>query len=318
MNRTFNTIKSNVGLNVGDSSISMINLIGTYINNRMMEIYRRCNIVDINRSDYQFTTTAGTEDYILPQDFGKELSVRDATNNILLSRSDAQESIMRNPDDTDTQGSVRRYVIMDKTVRNQPTSASVVSFVSTSASDTSQTIYVKGFDANGYEDYDQVTIAGTTTASTTKSFIRILYIAKSSTSAGVITGTTNSGAVTVAVLSRAMLEHRVKMMRLVNIQNTAVTIEVNYIQKPMPLSSDYDYPIIDCADILEAGAEADAWRFKRQFSKAADLDIIFEKKLANLQFDYENQPNSIRTFRPRTYSANSDFGNINDARYGIF
>lgn len=318
MNKTFGSIIDYVSSTIGDSTEAMHTLIRGYINNRYKEILRRCNLLDTNRSDYSFTTVAGTEDYVLPQDFMKEISVRDATNKANLMRVDLQSSIASNPYSTDEQGSVRQYVIMDKTVRSQPSSASILTFVSSSTSDTSQTIYVKGFDANGYEDYESVTINGTSSVVTTKSFSRILLVAKSALTAGTITVTANSGATTVAIMSRAMLEHRIKVMRLSSIPNVAISIEINYIANMLPMVSDYDYPLIDCADILEAGAEADGWRFKRQFAKAADLDIIFEKRLANMIFDYESQPNKVNLFRPQTYSHHENSGNVNDSRYGTF
>jgi hypothetical protein len=318
MNRTFATITNNVGLMIGDSTSAMSSLIKSYINDRMAEVLKRTNILDVNRADYSFSTTSGTEDYILPSDFGKEIIVRDATNKVNLSRVDSQSNVMLNPYSTDDTGVVKQYVILDKTYQEQPSSASVISFVSSSASDTSQIMYVKGFDSNGYEDYEQKQINGTTTVSTTKSFSRIVSVSKSALTSGTITVTSNSGAKTIAVMSRAMLEYRVKVMRLVNIPNATLTIDVIYIPKMLPMVQDYDYPIIDCADILEAGATADAWRFKRQFSKAADMDIIFEKRLANLLFDTENQPNKLNLFRPQSYRYHESNSNVNDSRYGVF
>lgn len=318
MNRPFVTIKQNVGLVVGDSSSAMLSLIGGFINDRLMEILRRTNILDTNRQDYSFSTVAGTEDYILPQDFGKEISVRDATNKVNLKRVDLQSSIMSNPYSTDDTGVVCQYTILDKTVRSQPSASGTITAVSSSSSDTSQTVYIKGFDSNGYEDYETLTLNGTNTVTSTKSFSRILLVGKSAASDGTITVKADSGSTTVAVLSRAMLEHRIKVMRLSNIPNGAISIEINYLQNPTPLSNDYDYPLLDCADILEAGATADAWRFKRQFSKAADMDIVFEKRLANLLFDTENQPNKLNLFRPQTYHYHENSGNVNDSRYGVF
>jgi hypothetical protein len=318
VNKNFITMKQNVGSRIGDGSTAMLSLIGGYLNDRMVEVRRRSNILDINRCDYAFSTVAGTEDYVLPQDFGKEIAVRDATNKAYLKRLDSQSNMMLNTSTADDQGGISNYIILDKTVRTQPTASSVITFVSSSASDTSQKLYVKGFDANGYEDYEEVTVTGTTPVATSKSFTRVLLVAKSAVTVGTITVTSNSAAVTIAVLSRAMLEHRIKVMRLVNIPNSVCSIDVIYLANPLPMSGDYDYPIINCADVLEAGAEADAWRFKRQFAKASDLDVIFEKRLANLLFDTENQPNKINKFRPMTYSGNMDSGNITDNRYGIF
>lgn len=308
MNRTLVTMKQSVGKNIGDSSVAMLALIVDYLNFRLTEVLRRSNLLDTNRSDYTFSTVSGTEDYVLPQDFNKEISVVDKTNGIFLTRMDSQLNTIKNPSTLDTSGSVGSYIIMDKTVRNQPTSASVITFVSDSASDTSQSMYLKGYDANGYEDYETVTITGTTPVATSKTFIRVSQVAKSASTAGVITVTANSAAITVAILSREMITHKIKVMRLVSIPNTVMTIETQYIQKPLPMSQDYDYPIINCADVLEAGAESDAWRFKRQFAKAADLDIVFEKRLANLLFDNENQPNKVNKFNIQSYSYHSEYG----------
>lgn len=319
MNRTFNTLKSKVGLLVGDSSSDMLTLIAGFINDRATEVYRRCNLLDINRSDYQFTTTSGTEDYVLPSDFGKEISVVDTTNKLVLSRLDPQENTRYNYSQLEATGVVNGYVIMDKTVRAQPTSASQLSIVSASASDTTQVVYIKGLDTNGYETYEEVTLTGTSAATSTYTYSRVHLISKSAATVGAVTVTSNSAAVTVAIFSREQLEHRCKVIRLILVPNSSIVIELNYIQRILPMTQDYDYPIIDCGEVLEAGACADAWRFKRQFGKAADMDVIFEKRLANLQFDYESQPNKVQTFKPRTYAYYENDGNVDDCRrYGVY
>ncbi len=317
MNRTFNTLKSNVGKMVGDSSTSMLALIAGFINDRATEIYRRCNLLDVNRGDYSFSVTAGTEDYPLPSDFGKELTVVDKTNGKKLSRIDVQENIDYNYASLDTAGSVDGYMLMDKTVRAQPSAASQLSIKSASASDTTQTVYIKGLDTDGYETYEEQTLTGTSAVTSTYTYTRILLISKSAATVGAVTITSNAAAVTNAIMSREMLEHRVKVLRLVSVPNSGITVEMNYIQRILPMSQDYDYPIIDCGEVLEAGATADAWRFKRQFGKAADLDVIFEKRLANLQFDYESQPNKVQLFKPRISGRYE--GNVDDCRrYGVF
>lgn len=320
MNRTFYTMKQNVGKRIGDSTTDMLNLIGGYINDRAIEVYRRFNILANLRSDYQLTTTAGAEDCVLPKNFGKEISVVDKTNGRPLTRIDSQINAEKNYAVLDTQGTVCSYIIIEKTVRTQPTAASVISFVSSSASDTSQSVYVKGLDANGYEAYEIETLTGTTPVSTTTQFSRVLLISKSAATVGTVTATSNTGGVTVAVFSPAEITHRVKVMRFVQVPNSAITVEINFIEKLLPMSQNYDYPILECEDVLEAGAEADAWRFKRQFAKAADLDIVFEKRLANLVYDKESQPNKVQLFNPRTYRNQDAYGaNVDDSRrYGVF
>lgn len=62
MNRRLTTIKSNVANMVQDTSSPMLALIQNYINDRYREVKQRLAIIDIQRSDYMFTTTAGTEE----------------------------------------------------------------------------------------------------------------------------------------------------------------------------------------------------------------------------------------------------------------
>lgn len=318
MNRRLTTIKSNVASMIQDSSAPMLALIQNYINDRYREIKQRLSIVDVQRTDYSFTTTAGTEDYVLPQDFLKEFTVMDKTNKRQLSRLDSQQQVDNFSWDLDGNGTTTHYMILDKTCNKQPTSASAIAVVSSSGSDTTQTVYIKGLDSNGYEDYETITLTGTTPANSTKSYTHILMVSKSAVTAGTVTLTSNSGAVTNAVMSRQMLDYRVKVMRLVQIPGGSYTIEVSYAQRENELNQDGDYPILDCYDALEAGATADALRYKRQYAKAADWDVIFEKRIANLAYAYEAQPNKVNVFNPRTYRQFEN-GNVDDARrYGVF
>lgn len=311
-------MKTNVCTRIGDTTDAMKTIAGEHLNDRLKEVLRRTNIIDTLRTDYTLTTTAGTQDYVLPQDFNKDISVVDSTSGQELSRINSQDNVMLNAYGISSQGAIRGYIILDKLVFAQPTSSSTITFYSSSTLDTTQNAYVRGFDANGYEDYEQVLLGGQTTVTTTKSFSRIISISKSGSTYGTVTATSNSGLVTLAVMSRAMTEHRVKVIRFVDIPNGSFTVTIYYLQNVLPMSQDNDFPILDCPEVLEAGAEADVWRFKRQFGKAADLDVIFEKRLANLLFDYENQPNKLNLFKPMTYSHNINSGNITDSRYGIF
>lgn len=302
-NRSLSVMQTNVGSSVGDTSSSLASLIKNWLNDRYKEVLRRMNFFATARNDYSFTTTGGTEDYVLPDDFGTELFVVDKTNGIQLARLDQQKWMEKHQADSDTQGTVYDYLILDSMVRKQPTSASVATVVSSSASDTSQTVYIRGI-VSGREDYESITVTGTTNAVGTKSWDRILSVAKSAATVGTITVTTNSAAVTVAVLSREMLVHRVKIIRLVSTPIGSITVEISYIQKMLPMNNAYDYPVLDCEDALEAGATADAWRYKRQFAKAADLEVIFEKRVNDIIWQTENAPNVTHTFSPKPYDRN--------------
>ena len=83
--------------------------------------------------------------------------------------------------------------------------------------------------------------------------------------------------------------------------NEALTVGIPYIVKPAALSGTTEN-ILDIEDLIELGATADAWRYKRQFDKAQAMDIMFEKELSEYIFAQENQENMVHKFTPRVQS----------------
>lgn len=304
MNKNFLSMKNKVGANCQDTSSNFLILVGGWLNDRLVEVMRRANHIQTSRIDFSISATGGTEDYILPSDFKECVSLLDKTNKVRLSQMDFQEWVSTFKDYIDTQSTVTNYIIFDDVVMNQPSSASVITFVSSSASDSTQTMYVRGVVGNG-EDYETVTLSGTTPVATTKSFTRIYAIGKDVSTVGVVTVTANVGATTVAYVSREALQTRFKKLRLASIPSNAISLEMVYIQSPLPMSQNYDYPMLDCEDVLEAGATADALKYKRQYAKGDYWENMFEKRLDDFMWDRENKPDMIHTFKPIPY--NRDF-----------
>lgn len=299
MNKNFSSMKTTVGNNCQDTSVNFLSLISNWINDRLTEVQRRANYIQTATLDY--SVSASDEDIVLPYDFKDAVRVLDKTNKVILTQIDIQEWVNRYKDAIDTSGTVDTYCISQDVVQKQPTSASVVTFASNSASDTTQTAYVRGI-VSGVEDYETVTLSGTSNASTTKQFTKILGWGKDSVTMGAVTATTNSGAVTLGTLSRESLRHRVYKMRLGRIPSSAITLEIIYTQKQIQLSQANDYPILDCEDVLEAGATADALRYKRQYAKADYWESVFEKRLDDWMWSKENASDRSHFFKPQPYN----------------
>lgn len=83
--------------------------------------------------------------------------------------------------------------------------------------------------------------------------------------------------------------------------DTNIVLKLPYQVRPAQLSADADTPLIPCEDILEVGATADAWRYKRQFAKAQAMEAMYADLLSNLIWDTENQPAYPKQFTPTTY-----------------
>jgi hypothetical protein len=87
-------------------------------------------------------------------------------------------------------------------------------------------------------------------------------------------------------------------MRLFPTPSYVATLQVPYYINPQPLINNYDFPVIDCSDCIEAGARADAWRYKRQLQKANVEELNFRTILSELIHQQVNKPNKIQQFLP--------------------
>ena len=93
-----------------------------------------------------------------------------------------------------------------------------------------------------------------------------------------------------------------KRLRLFQTPNSVLSILIPYILQPTNMVATTDLPIIDMADLAsELGATADAWRTKRQFQKAADFEVQYEKVIGEMIWSIENDPNRVVQFRPNVY-----------------
>lgn len=280
----------------------MASIIKTYLNDIYQDVRRRANWNSIN-PDYQFLTVAGQQDYILPTNFGKEMYVLDATNNIPLPFISLEELVDKFPTSLSVQGSLFRYSIFDKNVRSQPTSASTLSLASSNSGDTAD-VRIRGANASGIEYEETVTLNGITPVPSVNSYTEIRSISKSGATTGYITITSNGAAVTIAVLNPVDVDYKVKALRFHYIPSLITTIKMPYHIEPEPLVNDYDVPVFNCADVLELGATAKAWRYKRQFQKAGDFDVLYEKGIIQLMWNDANQPNQTHLLNPKPYDRN--------------
>ncbi|MHA1853882.1 MAG: phage adaptor protein [Candidatus Heimdallarchaeaceae archaeon] len=210
MSRTLSTMRTNVGVNVQDTSSTFGTYINTWINKRYQQILRRINWNYINE-DYTISVVAGTQDYVLPTDFKTPLYAVDITNGNRLTYVDPQDLADNYPSGLTSSGSALRYTIFNS-------------------------------------DDDS------------------------------------------------------KYLRLHYNPNSSFTLALPYIVKPDALTNDSDTNVLDIEDLIEQGATADAWRFKRQFAKARVIEALFEKELAEYIFAQENQQDRRIMFKPDVYN----------------
>ncbi len=126
-------------------------------------------------------------------------------------------------------------------VRNQPSAASVVTVVSSSAADTDVDVYVKGL-VGGVERTEVINTNGVTPIAGTLSFTELFSIVKEGVSVGVISATTNAGAVTVVQFAPHLESDEKQPIYLWPTPTDARTIHVRGFRKPRRMTEDGDFP----------------------------------------------------------------------------
>jgi hypothetical protein len=111
--------------------------------------------------------------------------------------------------------------------------------VSSSASDTSQTVTIRGV-VSGEIDVEEVSINGTSAVSTTKSFSSILSVSKSAVAAGRVTLTSNGGVVTNVVLAPQEKTTRLRKIRFLPTPDAVYTVIFKHFAKPTVLTVRYE------------------------------------------------------------------------------
>lgn len=180
---------------------------------------------------------SGQTDYPLDKSIGRPYGVLSSVAPYKLTMMSRYNLDRFDPKRTMT-GDPKIAAISDMApVSTQPGSAAVITVVSSSTDDVTQKVLVKGI-VSGQEDYEQVSLNGTTSASTTKSFSSITSITKSATTSGRVTVT--SGATTVVVLGPLDKTVNLRVMSLYPIPQSVLTITVRHFDRAPFLTHAYE------------------------------------------------------------------------------
>ncbi len=91
-------------------------------------------------------------------------------------------------------------------------------------------------------------------------------------------------------------EANAKKIKLFHTPSVDTTLSIPY---KLFISADLtstDEPVNQFADLIEIGVKADAWRYKRQFSKAQVFEYMFDTELDRYMWDEENNDNDPHQF----------------------
>jgi len=192
-----------------------------------------------------FVTSSGDLLYALHPDFLFPFYFYNRNKKKYLIETNARQLAPSQVRPLEDQGG-ERFAMWGRTpVANQPSAASTLSVVSSSASDTTsgKAVTVRGTTTNGITS-ESLTPTGTTPVVTTNSYTKILQVTKAAVWVGNMTMTSDAGAVTNLFLFPNELGRSYQQIQLMFDPVASDTIAYRFYRKPSPLVNDNDIPDI--------------------------------------------------------------------------
>ena len=262
---------------------------------------------ELNRS-YNLSVTASTRDYSLRYDLEQIIKMWDTTHGYEITAYDIRDHIRFNAINLEVSGNVQtgnpdKYIdIGSKSCSALLSIADQVQVLSTSASDvTPKVIRISG-EVNGMLVSESLTLNGTNAVTSANTYDSG---AELTVSAGTSDGTLSDlvGVVTVReqdttsnVLAKLSPNERApyyKWVRMSVMPATALTAQVWYKKRWLPLTNDNDVPLIPCANEIVEGVNADALWEDGQENAAQAQESKFVKSVTELW--YARRPRNLIT-----------------------
>lgn len=265
-NKTFTVMKSNVGTMVQDTSTTFASIIGTFINDKYRDVWRRIMWSDLVDDDYTFTSVADQAEYDLPSDFEEEIFVKNiTTSNPPLGRKtigqwwrDRSGGYASGALDS---GTPNNYVILKESINSSGNPLGVIKLDPPPL--TGSETYAMPYKRRHAD------LTGTTGTCTTDTENKIVASTSTFITSGVEPGmrVKNTTDLTYGIIASVDSE-------------TQLTLDSDLCPDGDETFIISEYPLVSATSwIVELGAIGECWAYKRQFQKADYYLNRYEKEL---------------------------------------
>jgi hypothetical protein len=239
-----------------------------------------------NRRKTTLTTSNSIENYQLPRDLDDIGLIRQTTspNKINFIPDDLFYEWLPNPT---ALGNPKYYRIWEQEgVEVRLSAADTLEVISSSASDTTQTVRIVGKDANGLVLTESLTLTGTTVVAGTITYASgsVLRVSKSADTVGIITIRKATADVTLVKLAPTETSARFKVISFYPIPATAITIYLEYFTHIRRLEGDNDVP--DLAEkwmwLVRTGAMAKVYQYQNKEALFNTTQALFAAGLRSM------------------------------------
>ena len=288
---TLAEIRSNLRDTTRETQINT--LIDEFINMTLMEINDpawatggHTHNWTFNRRKYTLTTVADTEFYVLPRDLDRVGLIRQTDSPIKLTQVPDNIFYRLIPNPTAT-GNPSYYRLWEEEGLSTRLDADdTIDIVSSSTSDTTQTVTVTGYDTNGIKYSEEYSLNGTTTVSGTTTFDagNPIKVSKSAVTVGNITVTENSGGATLVVVGKEERSPRFKVIGLYPIPGSAISVYIEYYTRIRRVVNEADVPDIDnkWIWIVRAGGLAKIYQYQNKLEDYLAAQKVYKEGVKSM------------------------------------
>lgn len=239
---------------------SIVRRLTGYINETQREVFRLKGMSALRRRVLPFSTIASSPYAVMAQPMSQVFACVDRTENNVLYPRDVTWIWGRDPGQTLT-GSPDCFALLDymaPVVQDVPTAAQLYA-VSTSASDTTQNVYLEGIDENGYRrTAGPVTLTGTTPVSLSSTITNWLTVTRWYMSASAVgfVSVQNSTPLVLGTITPGELRPAYTKLLLSPTPDSVQTLYAYGMIEIYDLVNAFDYSLFpaDFAHVLVSGA----------------------------------------------------------------
>lgn len=287
------------------------NLLNQANHNRAMEFPSMFLVWDIPSL---LLTEVGRQTYALHEEFGRPLYFYNRTAKSYLKEIPERQLGPEGYRWNDAEGTAQHFVLWGRTqVKRQPTSASVLTIISSDAADSGGgaglQLMVRGETADGSVKAEIINPNGLTSVNSTNSYVKIMQVTKAGPWTGTMTMTSNSGNVTNLVLDYCDLGKNYQQLFLIENPTAVETIEYRFYRNPIKMTNDYDQPDISYpySQILVWDALIMFAGYNTEVSQAAimswkEMQSRMEIAMANAFMEGQSLEARVRHVRPMDHT----------------
>lgn len=303
MNKTFAQMKTNTGTMVQDTSSAFATIIGTFLNDKYRDVWRRIMWSDVVDFDYTFDTVDDQANYDLPSDFEEEIFLQNINTGATPPNRKTIGQYWRDrgeefSSDAMAKGTSSAYMILKEVINSSGQPLGVIKL--DPPPDTAETW------AMPYKRR-HTDLLGTTGTATTDTALKIIASASTFITDGVEPGmrVKNTTDTTYGYVASVDSE-------------TQLTMDTDLCPDGDETFTISNLPLIgDISWILELGAIGEAWSYKRQMQKSdyylARYEIELRKRISQerstVNQKYQRVPMG-RGSRFRRFSGDASYDTI--------